>query len=129
VRLAKAEYGANVPNQRKGTAQIVAHFTYIAMKIWGDCPEDMLLPHSRLGLRSMRDEPRDVPRRLLQANSKTCEFWSAVSAGNIRIVKAMGRSYGAGALTIVLENVSNIHVTVAMLSGTVFEHISWCHEQ
>lgn len=98
-----------------GSGQLIAHFSYLSYSCEPRTPEDF-------GLR-LRKQGEGCGTGVLSLHA-ACES----GAASIKLAK--GKSYGKGALSLVIKNNnSNNRLEVVVPAGTIFEHISWIHHQ
>jgi len=96
------------------SGQLIAHFTYL-------CKEVELRDISDFTLRQWRGGE--------EAEGGAVMLHEAVAKSAVKIVSAVGISFGSRALALKLQNLSEEPVDLLVPAGTVFQHSSWVHLQ
>eukprot|EP00443_Scrippsiella_acuminata_P069250 CAMPEP_0115413958 /NCGR_PEP_ID=MMETSP0271-20121206/22340_1 /TAXON_ID=71861 /ORGANISM="Scrippsiella trochoidea, Strain CCMP3099" /LENGTH=754 /DNA_ID=CAMNT_0002838257 /DNA_START=9 /DNA_END=2273 /DNA_ORIENTATION=- len=102
-----------------GTGQFIAHFSYLSYAVQPRSHEDF-----GLRLRS-KGEQLGAGR----AKKGAIGLHAAAENGAVRVAAASGKSYGRDAVKLRLESRSDKPLCIAVVAGTIFQHISWIHRQ
>lgn len=102
-----------------GTGQLLAHFSYLSCAV---TPRG----HNDFGLR-VRRKGELLATKFVGYGE--VGLHSVVENGVVGITAVSGKSYGHNALTLRLQNLSEVSLCVTVPAGTIFQHISWIHRQ
>lgn len=124
--VALSELAQNVYDQSQkpahiASAQIIAHFTYLSLRM-ALKGADTLKPLTHFGLKWLTKNPRPKPRH-------GQDLHVVLNSGKVVIEGIIGTGFGIDSLELSLTNNSQEDLEVTVQRGTIFQHINWEHRQ
>lgn len=117
----QAQYDAAERPSLVASAQMIAHFTYLASNRTLT-PNHALKLHHAFGLKWLRSDTRPPPQ-------SGHDLHALVASGEVIIESVVGNGFGTDSLELTLRSSTSDNLQVSVQRGTIFQQIGWEHRQ